>query len=163
MRRVLRPRVESADHSFAENGPPDRFPGARKPPGYLSKEEWGLMMLHTTAAGRRLAYDLIEGAGPTIVFLHGFRSDMEGTKALDLADWCGATRRGMLRFDLSGHGLSTEQGAVEDFGITVTERVPLTPHPNDHNLAYLLTKRDRMGHDLPGVAEWLAAHPGYEH
>ena len=26
---------------------------------------------------------------------------------------------------------------------------PLTPHPNDHNLAYLLTKRDRMGHDLP--------------
>ena len=28
----------------------------------------------------------------------------------------------------------------------VAERVPLTPHPNDHNLAYLLTKRDRMGH-----------------
>ena len=23
---------------------------------------------------------------------------------------------------------------------------PLTPRPNDHNLAYLLTKRDRMGH-----------------
>ena len=27
--------------------------------------------------------------------------------------------------------------------------MPLTPHPNDHNLAYLLTKRDRMGHDMP--------------
>ncbi|NYG56041.1 bifunctional 3,4-dihydroxy-2-butanone-4-phosphate synthase/GTP cyclohydrolase II [Nocardioides perillae] len=39
--------------------------------------------------------------------------------------------------------------SLEDFGITVTERVPLTLHPNDHNLAYLLTKRDRMGHDLP--------------
>ena len=38
---------------------------------------------------------------------------------------------------------------LEDFGIHVAERVPLTPHPNDHNLAYLLTKRDRMGHDLP--------------
>ncbi len=44
---------------------------------------------------------------------------------------------------------------LEDYGVTVTERVRLTPHPNDHNLAYLLTKRDRMGHDLPhlGAAE----------
>ncbi|HLN77047.1 MAG TPA: bifunctional 3,4-dihydroxy-2-butanone-4-phosphate synthase/GTP cyclohydrolase II [Nocardioidaceae bacterium] len=44
---------------------------------------------------------------------------------------------------------------LEDYGVAVTERVRLTPHPNDHNLAYLLTKRDRMGHDLPhlGAAE----------
>jgi 3,4-dihydroxy 2-butanone 4-phosphate synthase / GTP cyclohydrolase II len=40
---------------------------------------------------------------------------------------------------------------LEEYGITVSERVPLTPHPNDHNLAYLLTKRDRMGHVLPGL------------
>jgi 3,4-dihydroxy 2-butanone 4-phosphate synthase/GTP cyclohydrolase II len=26
--------------------------------------------------------------------------------------------------------------------------VGLTPRPNDHNLAYLQTKRDRMGHHL---------------
>jgi len=38
---------------------------------------------------------------------------------------------------------------LEDFGVPVQERVPLTPRPNDHNLAYLLTKRDRMGHVLP--------------
>jgi len=38
---------------------------------------------------------------------------------------------------------------LEEYGVDVTERVRLTPHPNDHNLAYLLTKRDRMGHDLP--------------
>ncbi|HWI42522.1 MAG TPA: bifunctional 3,4-dihydroxy-2-butanone-4-phosphate synthase/GTP cyclohydrolase II [Nocardioides sp.] len=43
----------------------------------------------------------------------------------------------------------TKVSDLEDYGIKVTERVPLTPHPNDHNLAYLLTKRDRMGHDLP--------------
>jgi 3,4-dihydroxy 2-butanone 4-phosphate synthase/GTP cyclohydrolase II len=43
--------------------------------------------------------------------------------------------------------------SLEDFGIHVTERVPLTPHPNDHNLAYLLTKRDRMGHDLPDLTD----------
>ena len=42
-------------------------------------------------------------------------------------------------------------GNLEDFGVHVAERVPLTPHPNDHNLAYLLTKRDRMGHDLPDL------------
>jgi 3,4-dihydroxy 2-butanone 4-phosphate synthase / GTP cyclohydrolase II len=41
---------------------------------------------------------------------------------------------------------------VEAYGVPVVERVPLTPHPNDHNLAYLRTKRDRMGHDLPDLA-----------
>ena len=41
--------------------------------------------------------------------------------------------------------------SLEDYGIAVTERVPLTPHPSDHNLAYLLTKRDRMGHQLPDL------------
>jgi 3,4-dihydroxy 2-butanone 4-phosphate synthase/GTP cyclohydrolase II len=40
---------------------------------------------------------------------------------------------------------------LEDYGIVVDERVPLTPHPNDHNVAYLLTKRDRMGHVLPDL------------
>jgi 3,4-dihydroxy 2-butanone 4-phosphate synthase/GTP cyclohydrolase II len=41
--------------------------------------------------------------------------------------------------------------SLEDYGIPVAERVPLTPHPNDHNIGYLLTKRDRMGHDLPDL------------
>ena len=40
---------------------------------------------------------------------------------------------------------------LEDYGVTVTERVPLTPRPNGHNIAYLLTKRDRMGHVLPDL------------
>jgi len=42
---------------------------------------------------------------------------------------------------------------LEDYGVPVAERVPLTPHPNDHNLAYLLTKRDRMGHEMPHLEE----------
>jgi 3,4-dihydroxy 2-butanone 4-phosphate synthase / GTP cyclohydrolase II len=45
---------------------------------------------------------------------------------------------------------------LEDFGIHVAARVPLTPHPNDHNIAYLLTKRDRMGHDLPNLTDVAA-------
>ena len=42
--------------------------------------------------------------------------------------------------------------SLEDFGIHVDAQVPLTPRPNKHNLAYLRTKRDRMGHSLPGSA-----------
>jgi 3,4-dihydroxy 2-butanone 4-phosphate synthase/GTP cyclohydrolase II len=41
---------------------------------------------------------------------------------------------------------------LEEYGVRVAERVPLTPRPNDHNLQYLLTKRDRMGHHLPDLA-----------
>ncbi len=40
---------------------------------------------------------------------------------------------------------------LASYGVHVATRVPLTPHPNDHNLAYLATKRDRMGHDLPDL------------
>jgi 3,4-dihydroxy 2-butanone 4-phosphate synthase/GTP cyclohydrolase II len=42
---------------------------------------------------------------------------------------------------------------LESYGIPVAERVALTPRPNDHNLAYLMTKRDRMGHQLDGLDE----------
>ncbi|MEZ5094221.1 bifunctional 3,4-dihydroxy-2-butanone-4-phosphate synthase/GTP cyclohydrolase II [Nocardioides sp.] len=47
--------------------------------------------------------------------------------------------------------------SLEDYGVPVKERVPLTPHPNDHNLAYLRTKRDRMGHDLPDLPDVTGA------
>jgi 3,4-dihydroxy 2-butanone 4-phosphate synthase/GTP cyclohydrolase II len=51
--------------------------------------------------------------------------------------------------------------SLEDFGIRVAERVPLTPHPTDHNLTYLRTKRDRMGHELPDLAlDHQAEHEG---
>lgn len=60
-----------------------------------------------TADGRRLAYDRTEGAGPGVVFLGGFRSDKEGTKALALEDWARRRGRAFLRFDYSGHGSSS--------------------------------------------------------
>jgi 3,4-dihydroxy 2-butanone 4-phosphate synthase / GTP cyclohydrolase II len=46
---------------------------------------------------------------------------------------------------------------LEEYGVTVAARVPLTPRPNDHNIRYLLTKRDRMGHDLPDLVDPLDA------
>lgn len=65
-----------------------------------------------TAQGRRIAYHKTDGAGPVIVFLGGLKSDMEGTKAVHLEAWAKAQGRAFLRFDYSGHGISSE--AYED-------------------------------------------------
>ncbi len=60
-----------------------------------------------TPEGRRIAYDRTEGKGPGVVFLSGFRSDKEGTKALALESWARREGRAFLRFDYSGHGSSS--------------------------------------------------------
>jgi pimeloyl-ACP methyl ester carboxylesterase len=67
---------------------------------------------------RRLAYRLDEGkrgAGLGLIWLPGFLSDMESTKALALAAWARAHGMPMLRFDYSGHGLS--EGDLEQASI----------------------------------------------
>ncbi len=60
-----------------------------------------------TAQGRRLAYRKSEGKGPTIVFMSGLMSDMEGTKAVHLEAWAQARGQAYVRFDYSGHGESS--------------------------------------------------------
>lgn len=60
-----------------------------------------------TGEGRRIAYDRTPGRGPGVVFLGGFRSDKEGTKALALEAWAKDQGRAFLRFDYSGHGSSS--------------------------------------------------------
>jgi pimeloyl-ACP methyl ester carboxylesterase len=57
--------------------------------------------------GERVAWRRIAGAGPTVVWLGGFRSDMAGTKAQALADWAAAAGRAYVRFDYLGHGESS--------------------------------------------------------
>jgi len=63
-------------------------------------------------AGVRLAYAFSEGAGPVVVFCSGYGSDMGGTKAMRLWEFCRARGMAMLRFDYSGHGASG--GRFED-------------------------------------------------
>lgn len=60
----------------------------------------------------RLAYHHTQGTGPTIVFLPGYASDMQGTKAVALESWARATGRAFLRFDYGGCGQS--EGTFED-------------------------------------------------
>lgn len=57
--------------------------------------------------GGRLAYNKTEGLGPGIMFLGGFRSDMNGVKALALENFCKKQGRAFLRFDYEGHGESS--------------------------------------------------------
>ena len=70
----------------------------------------------TTVQGRRIAVQQGSGrAGPGVVFLGGYRSDMTGTKATCLADWAEARGQSFLRLDYSGHGQSP--GEVQDGSI----------------------------------------------
>ena len=65
--------------------------------------------------GIRIAYERRPGTPPTVVFLPGFRSDMEGTKAFHLDAHCERCGRAYLRFDYRGHGRSS--GRFETFTI----------------------------------------------
>ena len=67
---------------------------------------------------RNIAYSQTSGDGPGVVFLGGFRSDKEGTKAIYLEEWAQRRNRAFLRFDYSGHGQSSgafTDGAIGDW------------------------------------------------
>jgi len=66
--------------------------------------------------GASIAYHFSPATNPNkptgVVFLGGFKSDMQGSKALALESWCEAEGRAFLRFDYTGHGQSS--GAFTD-------------------------------------------------
>lgn len=66
--------------------------------------------------GERLAWQRIEGAGPTIVCLGGFLSTMWGSKTTALAEWAQAEGRTLIVFDYFGQGESS--GKFTDGTIT---------------------------------------------
>jgi len=67
---------------------------------------------HFEIHDRKVAYRLREGALPTLVFLPGYASDMEGTKALALDSFSESRGLALLRLDYSGTGSSG--GTFED-------------------------------------------------
>jgi pimeloyl-ACP methyl ester carboxylesterase len=65
---------------------------------------------------RSIAYRLRDGNVPTLVFLPGYASDMEGAKALALDAFADERQLAMLRLDYSGTGSSAgrfEDGTLE--------------------------------------------------
>lgn len=67
---------------------------------------------HPRPDGLRLAYRHRAGSGPTLVFLPGYMSDMDGSKALALDAWAAEAGSAMLRLDYAGCGAS--EGAFAD-------------------------------------------------
>jgi pimeloyl-ACP methyl ester carboxylesterase len=86
-----------------------------------------------TDGGARLACVSHPGVGPTVVFLGGYASDMSGTKATYLDDWCRERGRAFLRFDYQGHGLSSGRltdgtiGLWRDDALTVIPQCTVGP------------------------------------
>ena len=73
-------------------------------------------LTHFDFGGRDIAYRLRPGRAPTLVFLPGYASDMEGNKALALDAYAERHGLGLLRFDYSGTGSSSgrfEDGTLE--------------------------------------------------
>ena len=56
---------------------------------------------------RRIAYRWTRGEGPPLLWLSGFLSDMASTKATAVTAWAAEENLAMMRFDYSGHGLSS--------------------------------------------------------
>ncbi len=83
----------------------------------------GISYLHLED-DQRLAYIKKDGRSPGVIFVHGFRSDMNGTKAQFLEQVCLAENRQMTRFDCFGHGQSSggfEQGTISQWVKNVTD------------------------------------------
>ncbi|MBK1663132.1 alpha/beta hydrolase [Rhodospirillum rubrum] len=69
----------------------------------------------TDLDGVTIAYHRTPGKTPGVVFIHGFMSNMDGGKALFVENWCRDHGRAFVRFDQTGHGLSS--GAFEEGSI----------------------------------------------
>lgn len=72
----------------------------------------------TSSCGHSLAFrhQAPQGGSPTLVWLSGFKSDMNGTKVLALERWAADVGHGFLAFDYSGHGASG--GAFDEGSIS---------------------------------------------
>ena len=64
------------------------------------------IQFHAMPDGRRIAFRHTPGNGPTLVFLPGYMSDMDGGKATALYEWAKARGHGCLLLDYSGCGRS---------------------------------------------------------
>jgi pimeloyl-ACP methyl ester carboxylesterase len=74
-------------------------------------------------SARKIAVRTHAGGGPGLFWLGGFKSDMQGTKALALDDWAREHGRACVRFDYSGHGESGGDFADGTIGRWLEESV----------------------------------------
>jgi len=53
-----------------------------------------------------------------------------------------------------------KRAALDGFGLSIVERIPVEIRPNAANITYLRTKADRMGHEFAGVDEAVSTGVG---
>src|SRR6201992_847423 len=82
-----------------------------------------LIDVGTPAGARTIAVRVREGRSPGLFWLGGFKSDMQGTKALALDAWATEHVRACVRFDYSGHGESGGDFASGTIGQWLQESV----------------------------------------
>ena len=122
-----------------------------------------------TPTGQQLAYSFIRGTGPTVIFLGGFKSDMEGSKAIFLEKWAKKRNRAFLRFDYSGHGQSSGNflnlgigdwcnDAKQIIGLTKNNGIILVGSSMGGWIALLLSRE--LGSRLKGLIT-IAAAPDF--
>lgn len=76
-----------------------------------------------------LVYDLVCGAGPTVIFMGGYASARKSVKGTALMRWARDAGRSFIRFDYSGHGDSGGRfedatlGLWRDEALTMIDRV----------------------------------------
>ena len=75
---------------------------------------------------RSIAYRLRSGNEPTLVFLPGYASDMEGAKAQALDGFAERRGLGMLRFDYSGTGSSGSKFEDGTLALWLEEAIAVT-------------------------------------
>jgi 3,4-dihydroxy 2-butanone 4-phosphate synthase/GTP cyclohydrolase II len=109
----------------------------------MAHEGRGIGLMHKIRA-----YSLQEQGRDTVEANRelGFKPDLRdyGLGAQVLADLGVTSMRLMTNNPAKYAGL-------EGYGLSISERVPLETHPTPQNIAYLRTKRDRLGHLLEGL------------
>jgi len=83
---------------------------------YLSSQQMPFQIL-TREKGTSIAYNKLEGNLPGLIFMNGFMSDMNGSKALALEQHCQERGLAFLRFDYMGHGNSSGNFADGTIGL----------------------------------------------
>lgn len=81
---------------------------------------------HIKHLGTDLAYHRVAGHGPMIIWCGGLKSDMDGSKAVFLADKCKAAGQAFIRFDYFGHGISEGEftdGTISRWASDVTAMI----------------------------------------
>ncbi len=73
----------------------------------MASETRHLLDVGSGSEARRIAVKTLPGKAPGLIWLGGFRSDMEGTKAQAMVEWANKNGFAATRFDYSGHGESS--------------------------------------------------------